>query len=851
MKRFLLILAMAVSCITLTDLRAQVSINYDSKTVAAMAATYATEAAAEAYYDEQVKAVLRHYNATEVAAAGIFTSKFLDRRGLTELGIWSSSTENYYYRRIYSLVSSKIMPKIWTVAGLMLESPHTALYWGSYLMNICTEIKSLCMQFESVVTNGKLSFADIAFLEINPNIAPLFKLSESGGTDWKRLLDDLTKIPDNFTKENLQADMDNLYTMGVNLVQTGKENVMGTLMGESTFDELFQGKADAVVRLLEGSYSLYEQLDRSVGNTLLQMVGGKENVGALFDLSNYNLTSWMTDYFDEAMGRYYTQRWYIARKDEGTEVLCDYHPPTDDESIINGTEWTRFSTSSPDFYPNSSQLEQILRNSESHAGWSRERVNRLNAANDGYTYSLSKQRYGYSINKGGKLVKKSYAYSIRVTRSWNREEVIYEEVFDSYSMDLNTFKSVLQSRLAEYNDNEDGYVYYIGNDIKQYYQTTDETRLEGCESVIVSVTCSDAASLINGSTQYKCRGCGSSPNAHTKECAMLTTAAGNDLDLSELDALEKEYRQEIALREKRIEELEAENASLIKEIADATLEEAAALRQQYNANRNHIDGLETEITQWEARLEELAEARTEAEGDDLVVTDDYYRIPAIMQDCKLAYDLTWNGEGRWSGYTYLREASAPGINGTVTFKATLTIARKPLYFLGIKILRAIVQISWELTAEYTDTQVVDIITLEPEMSEEEKTRLVNGRLSEIARQYPSCRVDTEYVRSKPVEEDSSEDTYHLLWSSERLAIARGIDTRLTRIYADLVSLEKMMHYKLSIVDVLKETLPPIDAEQGRRQTLVEQCRKRWLNNAAGRMHAIGYNGKYEEGGKDE
>ena len=119
MKRILFIMVMAVSSVTLTDIKAQVSINYDSKTVAAMAATYATEAAAEAYYDEQVKAVLRHYNAAEVAAAGIFTSKFLDRRGLTELGIWSSSTENYYYRRIYSLVSSKIMPKIWTVAGLM------------------------------------------------------------------------------------------------------------------------------------------------------------------------------------------------------------------------------------------------------------------------------------------------------------------------------------------------------------------------------------------------------------------------------------------------------------------------------------------------------------------------------------------------------------------------------------------------------------------------------------------------------------------------------------------------------------------------------------------------------------
>ena len=27
-----------------------------------------------------------------------------------------------------------------------------------------------------------------------------------------------------------------------------------------------------------------------------------------------------------------------------------------------------------------------------------------------------------------------------------------------------------------------------------------------------------------------------------------------------------------------------------------------------------------------------------------------------MQDCKAAYDLTWKGEGWWSGYTYLRDS---------------------------------------------------------------------------------------------------------------------------------------------------------------------------------------------------
>ena len=96
------------------------------------------------------------------------------------------------------------MPKIWTVAGQMLHSPQTALYWGSYLMKVCTETKTLCMQFESIVTNSSLTFKDIAFLELAPRFAPLFKLTENGDIDWQTLFDDLGNIGHSFTKENLQ-----------------------------------------------------------------------------------------------------------------------------------------------------------------------------------------------------------------------------------------------------------------------------------------------------------------------------------------------------------------------------------------------------------------------------------------------------------------------------------------------------------------------------------------------------------------------------------------------------------------------------------------------------------------------
>ena len=832
-RRYLLIFTV-LFCVLQPGKAQYYSVNYDQETVAAMVAAFGTGAASEAYYNEQVQNILKHYNAAEVATAGIFASKFLERQALTNLGIWSSSTENYYYRRIHHMVADKIMPKIWTVAKMMLHSPQTALYWGSYLMKVCDETKSLCMQFESVVTNNTLTFADITFLEINQQVASILKLSDMGNVDWKGLLDDIAKIPGNFTMDNLKADMDMLYQMGVGLATSGASNIGDALLQQNSFHELFNGKVSKIIDLYDHYYNLYEQVDKSVGNTLLGMIGGKENVAGLFNISDYNLTSWITDYLDETAGNYYTQRWYIYRRDYGRELIGSYVPPTDDNSILNGNHWYRINTSDANFYPNDSQREQILSNSESHAGWSRSRVQQLNNQNDGFTYSISYWMQSYIISKKGKQTKKAYAYEIEVYKSWDNQEVVYEDVFDSYSMDLNTFKAQLNARLSEYNDNEEGYTYYISSDNRNYYQATDAAKLKGCETVTISVTCSDGVSLGSGTTQYKCRTCGGSLNGHSKECSMKTSVTEENLDLGDLDEMGHEAQNQINIIQSQISALESENDALVKAIANASVEDAAALRQQYNSNKAEIDRLSGELKTWEQKLQEINQAKEEAAADNDTPTDDYYRIPAIMQDCKTAYDLTWQGAGSWNGYTFVRTATMPRINGVITFRATLKIARKPKYFLGIKIHRAIMQISWELTSEYSDTQVVDVLTMEPGMPDEQKTKLVNDRISEITMEYPSCQISTEYTRNEPMQEDTNSDVLHLLWSSDRLEMARQIDSRITRIYADLVSLEKMMHYKRSIIDVLKDILPPVNDEQGRRLTLVEECHKRWMDNAKGR-----------------
>lgn len=93
MKRLSLVFAVLLLAFTQHVHAQYYSVNYDARTVAAMAAAFGTEVVAESYYREQVDDILKHYTAAEVAAAGIFSSKFLEHKALSDLGIWCSSTE--------------------------------------------------------------------------------------------------------------------------------------------------------------------------------------------------------------------------------------------------------------------------------------------------------------------------------------------------------------------------------------------------------------------------------------------------------------------------------------------------------------------------------------------------------------------------------------------------------------------------------------------------------------------------------------------------------------------------------------------------------------------------------------
>ncbi len=728
MRRFIFNLFLLVSVLlgAAPALRAQYySINIDLETALAMQAAYGAGAAGEAFYKEQVTSILEHYRAAETAAAGIFSSEYLKRRALTDLGIWESATENWYYRRIYNMVAARIMPKVWTVAGMMLRSPHNALYWGSYLVKVCDETKALCMQFESVVTNSTLTFGDVVFLQIKEEIAEVFRLSGLGGVDFKAILDGFADIGSDLTKEELKEDLDQLYRKGAAILSAGVGNLAESILQTSNFNDLFEGKIGAAIIIAENYQTLFENLKNDAGGTLFALLGGDAAVADLFDISGYNISDWADDYARELLGQYYRQRWYI----------------------------------------------------QGPAG------------------------------------------------------VVYEELFDSYSMDLTTFMARMNAKLTAYNDNEEGIVYALESDGKNYYQTTDAQRIHGVEAATVSVTCSGGATLSEGSTQYKCSTCGGTLSAHTRECAMRSSVVEGMADTSQLEAMKADTQAQIDALTSEILALQQRNAELLRQISEASIEEAAVLRLEYNANKDRIEALQIKLIAAQEKLKDIQTALDDAGSGEEFSTDDYYRLPAIMSELQAGFGLLWQDAGSWNGYTFTRKATMSSLRGEVTFKASLSIARKPKYFLGIKIQRAIVRIEWELSVAYADTHVAAVVKLDPEMGDAEKADLVNAKVSEAARQHPDCTVSVEYMRSAPLQEDLTEDKWHLLWSSDRLEIAREIDTRLTKIYADLVSLEKMMSYRYGIIDVLKDIAPYINADDGHRMTIVEECRKRWIKNA--------------------
>lgn len=654
------------------------------------------------------------------------------------------------------------------------------------------------------------------------------------------------------------ADIENLVVKGAALAASGFNSNLNKLLQGTSFGGTFQDKIGDIITLAGNANDMFSNMKDKSALEIVNQFAGKDNIEDLFDLSDYNTTQWADDFTSAANGQFYTQRVYIYREEKSTDLICDYKAPTDQSSVLKSDHWYRFfPKKSENFFPNESQQEDILRNSENQAGWSRKKVEQLNQENIGKGY-----RYEFFKNLNEKIIEikdpiisrvfiiKAYAYDIQVYKYTDIKEVVYEEIFDSYKMDRNTFMAMMNARLEQYNLNGDhtdisnpddlnnpepekNYTYKIGYDERKYYEATTDRDIQGASSATFLVTCSDGGVLGKGSTSYKCRSCGKTVNDHTRQCAMKTTL-GNETEITEnIAELKKQaesMRSEANVLQKELDELNKEYDQIRRKLNSATTtEERDKYREQLNKIQETIkekqlkyDGLRHSITSVE-------QAIIEAEEGEQVQTDDYNRIPQIMKSMKSAYEIAWSEEGHWEGDSFIRKGTMGGKDfSDVTFKATVKIARKPKYFLGIKIHRAIVQIDWELTSSWSETTIAEEMDLDPNRPEAENSKLVNDKLSQLAQQHPNCEVTVELYKTPEVEKDDTPDVKHLLWASDRLDIARDIEARLSDIHTQLVLIEKFLHYKYTVKDWFLSFIPKLNADKDRKLNIAEQCHKRWM-----------------------
>lgn len=92
---------------------------------------------------------------------------------------------------------------------------------------------------------------------------------------------------------------------------------------------------------------------------------------------------------------------------------------------------------------------------------------------------------------------------------------------------------------------------------------------------------------------------------------------------------------------------------------------------------------------------------------------------------------------------------------------------------------------------------------------------------------PSCSITVRYNYSTQVaDEEDDEDGIHLLLASDRLQVARNVEQELTKIFAQLVLIEKVMTQRESILDFLKRQIIEVVSREGRTD-IADYALRRW------------------------
>lgn len=868
MRRIIVLILMSAVIQTVAALGWH-NINVDLTTITAMGTAYGVEGAEEGNTATALDSIFQHYKSGGIAMAGIFVSKKNDRDAMRNPGLFASE-ENYYYKRIYSLVKDGIMPKFITVAAKFLKYPENVLYWGPYLLKTTSNVENLCKEFELVATNGKRSFKDIKFLVISDDLKKLFDLAQLGNVDWKALLDKLGDFGKDLSKDELKEDMKHF---GDVIASAGQQTVDANLEKASKIGNIFHSSTDSIWMMYDKFRDTYEQVKNGANakDLLMQVIVTPDAAGVarLFKIDDYNLTGYITNYLKELKGQYYTQRWYIYTEDSGTKEFASYNPPCESywfddpksndlgrrpEWAQNG--WLELNGKKDDanshVYPSAQQTKELKEQALAKAGSSSSEITTYEKDHPGHkltvTYTLNHKDVSDKYKTGWHHHHHYYcefAYSVLIVDSWYIKQEVYEETFDSQSMDKETFEEKLKARLNSYNDNLDpkdenyGKVYKLGSDAPRFYTMADEKKLEGCNTVSFVANCSGGANLGEGSFNWKenSKSQKGSLTEQSKQFAMANNPdQSSDGGDKELLQQKQQYTNEVNSLKKQISANDKKQQDLIDRIRAAKQANNYPLANQLQKEYDSLDAtnaqLQNQLSVAQNNLNQTNQALTEYYNDMSDNLDGPYRIPSNMRELQAMYKLQWQDEGEWvngSGeYTFVRHAYCPSAKANVTYTAVLKLARKPKYFLGIRIHRPILSVDFTLSGNSSAENVVEVMKLDMNKTEKERTEEVNKRLKELMEDMPDCSISIRYEYSNKVDtsDDESDNSIHLLWASDRLDIARDVEYQLTEIYSQLVFLEHVMQARQSLLDFLKHQILDVVTRSG-RGTIAEYCLQRW------------------------
>lgn len=862
------------------------NVNIDRTTATAMTAAYEAEIAMETMANGHLQNILNHYRSASVATAGILVSKKKDRDAMRNPGLFASE-ENYYYTRILNMVKNRIMPKFITVASLMVKQPNNAIYWGPYLLKTTTNVEQLCKQFELVCTNGRLSFRDVQFLLINDKLQAVFDLARMGGeVNWKELLDKLGDFGKELSADDFVEDFKNF---GGKLASIGQNTADSNWAEISKIGDIFHSKPKEIYNMFKSFKKQYDNYKKAgnVKNILLSVIktADAEGVANLFKIDDYNVSGYISNYVKELQGEYYTQRWYICSRKSGKQVLVDYIPkpgkpttPSADMGWFEGwEEWVEYSYKENGKDPAghlpsmkhsnySESLSEMQSKTYQYSGWSLSRINEYKNNNPTHNVDVAYTDYHedraiYRGKWGGHNrlgIGCFRARGMKITDSWVDEKILYEEIFDSQTMDLKTFKEKMKIRLQGYqdetSDNDENTTYHLECDDPHYYTMADEKKMEGCSSVSFVANCKGGAKLGEGSFNWKENGKqGKHLNEASKGFAMEEAPGAEEGEINTLLDKRKEYENQIASLKKQISDNDKRMRSLLQQKNQALFKgnktQANALQKQYDELSDANAALKQQLNTTQNQLNQLNNGIDEYYKDQADNRDGKYRINDNMAELEGMYQIQWSDQGEWvdgnSQYIFIRHGYCPSVKSLVTYTAALSLAQKPKYLLGVRIHRAILSVDFKLTSEYAADNVVAVMQLDMKKSEKERAEEVNAKLKELTEDLPDCNISIKYNYAGSSEEEDDADAIHLLWACDRLDVAREIDFQLVSIYNQLVLLEKVMDSRTTILDFLKHKI--FDAVgRASRGTIADYALSRWQDASVKAAQKASFRGSVSE-----